>query len=67
MSRAANPNEGRAGFTATIWVDVPEEWGAERVREEIDAVFRGDTRYDEDSPITLNTVHTPKPDKGLND
>ena len=75
------------GWTVTVWIDAPDDWNAERVREEIDAVFRGETRYDEpvtgepigwfpgaednahgvpyygyneDSPITLNTVYTPR-------
>ncbi len=51
------------GWTVTVWVDAPADWNAERVREEVDAVIGA-----ADQPgLTLNTVHTPKPEKGLND
>ena len=47
------------GWTVTVWVDAPADWNAERVREEVDAVLGGDHRP---LTLTLNTVHTPKPD-----
>ncbi len=54
------------GWTVTVWVDAPADWNAERVREEVDAVLGG-ARLRTDLTLTLNTVHTPKPEKGLND
>ncbi len=53
------------GWTVTVWVDVPDDWDAKEVRQEITKRVRhtgpGWTR------LHLNTVHTPKPEKGLDD
>ena len=51
------------GWTVTVWVDVPDDWNAERVREEIDALLAKDTYEADESPLVLNTVHTPRPDR----
>ena len=53
------------GWTVTVWVDAPADWNAERVREEVDSILGDQPAHR--SPLTLNTVHTPKPEKGLND
>ena len=51
------------GWTVTVWVDAPDDWNAERVRQEVAAIID-----DADQPgLTRNTVHTPKPEKGLDD
>ncbi len=55
------------GWTVTVWVDAPADWNAERVREEVDDLLGDSTHESDGSPLTLNTVHTPKPEKGLND
>jgi len=46
---------GKNGWIVTMWVDAPEDWNAERVREEVDDVIGK-----ADSWLTLNTIHTPK-------
>ena len=54
------------GWTVTVWVDAPDDWNAERVREAVDSAFT-DWPDRAAEALTLNTVHTPKPEKGLND
>lgn len=57
------------GYTATVWVEAPDGWSAERVREEIDTVFGFSAAALDDAEqdgLTLNTIYTPKPD-GYND
>ena len=44
------------GWTVTAWFDAPDEWNAARVRDEIA------TMIDRDELVTLNAVHTPKPE-----
>ena len=56
------------GWTVTVWVDAPADWDAERVREAVDSAFTDSGTWNRDAEaLELNTVHTPKPEKGLND
>lgn len=48
------------GWTVTVWVDAPDDWGAERVREEVDELLGDSTHESDGSPLVLNAVYTPK-------
>jgi len=49
----------KKGWTATVWVDVPEDWDAHDVAYELKRIMRGSVITE----LKLNTVHTPKPEK----
>ncbi len=50
------------GWTVAVWVDVPDDWNAETVREEMRALLRKDTYEADDSDLILNAVHLPHAD-----